>query len=202
MLTRYSEFYLRKDFGFIDLGIPAVLSPATVAVYEAIRRYVWRGKTKDPVLGELIRAGKLPARVSQNTIAVLTGMGRTSVWGKISDLKKLGWLDTSPDANGRNGTEVVYVLGERVQDSQGGYHEVFYADSICLEVWRLVEEKARKRFEDRLKTSPEGLDWVMEVPAEERVEMTGEAFGEVVKKMNGGCSDSEWGVFRNRMGQL
>jgi len=163
MRTYSGEFYLRKDFGFIDLGIPAAVGIPTVAVYEVLRRYIWRSTTTgNGKARKAYQNGKLTSKVSQTNIGLLLGVCRQNVNKHIKTLKDMGWLDTQGKDD-----ELVYILGERVLTSTGDKAEVFYADSCCVAAATHVHDEAVKA----------GLEGYSNLPIPKRVEMVKDFLG-------------------------
>jgi hypothetical protein len=163
MLTYRGEYYLKKDFGFIDLGIPAAVGLPAVGVYEVLRRFVWRSATSGN--GKSRKAysnGRLVSKITQTKIASHVGIGRKLVCRQVAILRDIGWIETEGKDD-----EMIYVLGERVLDESGGVHEVFYADAMCRAVGDRVHQELDSREKER----------VSDIPIEERVELVKEFLG-------------------------
>ena len=131
MRTSRSEFDIRKDFGFYDLGFTAAVGVHRVAIYELLRRFVWRkGRSYD--------AGRLVTTVSQSKLAKLSGMSRSGVNSAVATLREIGWIYTEGEREA-----LVYILGE-VSENKAGHSESFYADAMCARIADEAKELAEK----------------------------------------------------------
>lgn len=179
MQTYRGEYYLKKDFGFIDLGIPAAVGMAAVGVYEVLRRFVWRSATTgNGVSRRAYSKGRLVSKISQTNIATYVGVSRKHVCKQIAILREIGWIETEGKDD-----EIIYVLGERVLDDTGGVHEVFYADALC----RAVADHVRGDLE------AQGKEKITEIPIGERIESVKTFFG-VSRGPGGSVSVTKEGV--------
>ena len=135
------EFYLRHDFAFYDSGILGVMPPVLFLLYDLLRRYVWRSiETADPEVRRLVRGGHLVARINQSTLAEMLGYDRReTVCRHLQRLVRLGWVKVQQSEN--HGV-ASYVLGEVVEDSSGGRHEVFYADAFLQSLIECLDTRA------------------------------------------------------------
>lgn len=140
MQTNRNEFYIKRDFAFYDSGILGCLPNVTFDVYEILRRWVWRSlETGDPVTRKLYAENKLATKMSQAEIADALDRDRKTINGHISGMKELGWIRVIPGGDHEAAT---YVLGERVRDSSGRVHEVFFADAWMKTLWDRLEVAA------------------------------------------------------------
>lgn len=143
MQTTRNEFFIKRDFGFYDSGILGCLPNVTFDVYEILRRWVWRSiETGSPESRKLYAENKLATRMSQSEIADALDRDRKTINGHIAGMKELGWLRVIPDPD--NQKPAIYVLGERVKDSSGRYHEVFFADAWMKNLWDRLEQVAKQ----------------------------------------------------------
>lgn len=138
------EFFIRKDFAFYDSCLHVALSNNLFLAYELLRRYVWRGQSRTIQMNRMRREGLVVSRISQGHLAELMGLKhRQSANKYIAELKRLGWIRIIPD---NDHGPAYYVLGELVQSSAGGRHEVFYADAFCQSVVEHLESEAYQEF--------------------------------------------------------
>ena len=137
------EFYLRHDFAFYDCGILGVMPPVLFLLYDLLRRYVWRSiETADPEVRRLVSGGHLVARINQGTLAEMLGYDRReTVCRHLQRLVRLGWVRVQQSEN--HGV-ASYVLGEVVEDSSGGRHEVFYADAFLQSLIETLDDLATR----------------------------------------------------------
>lgn len=143
MLTSRSEYYLRKDFGFIDLGLNGLLDRCMRDVYEVLRRFVWRADDSGhPEMRAMYREGFLVARIAQSSLGTLVQVSRQQVNTHIATLRRLGWIKVVSFVDKNVGTKA-YVLGETVYDMNGRRHEVFYADGMLRDLWDTIDAKAK-----------------------------------------------------------
>ncbi len=162
MQTNRNEFFIKRDFGFYDTGILGVLPDTLFNIYEILRRYVWRSyESGDPKWRRLYADGKLAATVPQSEISAALNCGREIVNRHISTAKNLGWLKVRQDPNARRAA--TYILGERVKDGKGRYHEVFYADAWMRDLWDRLEAAAN--------VNSDGSEKVSKLPWDERREI-------------------------------
>lgn len=157
MQTTRSEFFIKRDFGFYDSGILGCLPDVTFNVYELLRRFVWRSlETGDPDSRRLYADNKLATRMAQSEIANALDRDRKTINGHIGLMKELGWLRVIPDPD--NHKPAIYVLGERVRDVNGRFHEVFYADAWIKNLWEKLEQVAKQDMGEDGKVTK--MDWV------------------------------------------
>jgi hypothetical protein len=151
-----SEHFICKDFPFYDSMVMPVLGLQAIAVYEVLRRHIWRARDRGaPKVREAFRAGKLAATIGRTKVAELTGLSVKQVGREMNTLRRIGWVRS---ANGfRKGEALLYQLGER----QTGYPEHFYADGDLRELWLTLEALAEER----------GLERVTELPCAVRREV-------------------------------
>jgi len=143
MLTSRTEYYLRKDFGFIDLGLNGVLDLRMLAIYETLRRFVWRTDDQGhPEMRAMFRDGFLCARIAQASLGTYVNVSRKQVNEHIAMLRKLGWIKVVSFVDKNVGTKA-YVLGETVLDTNGRRHEVFYADAMLRDMWDDIDARAK-----------------------------------------------------------
>jgi hypothetical protein len=156
MQTYRNEFFIKRDFGFYDSGILGCLPNVTFDIYEVIRRWIWRSlETGDPDSRRLYAQNQLATTMSQSEIADALGRDRKTVNGHIAGMKELGWLKVTQASDGTS--PATYVLGERIKDGQGRYHEVFYADSWMKGLWDVLEGVAHEEMGERGKV--QRLSW-------------------------------------------
>lgn len=189
MKTSSTEFYIRRDYGFYDSGILGCLSPILFNVYEVIRRFVWRSADSgDPKWRDLFKNNKLASTVSQTEIGEAVGRDRNTANEYIRALKKLGWLKVIPGPDKQ--TPATYVLGERVKDSQGRYHEVFFADAWMADLWAKLVETAEEQGD--IGERPTKLPWdVRRGICNEWIEKTSFKPKKKAPKTEGPSEDSE-----------
>jgi len=143
MQTTRSEFFIKRDFGFYDSGILGCLPNILFDTYEILRRWVWRSlDSGDPISRRLYSDNKLATTMAQSEIADALDRDRKTVNGHIAAMKELGWLKVIPDPD--NQKPATYVLGERVKDANGRFHEVFFADAWMKGLWERLEQVARQ----------------------------------------------------------
>lgn len=143
MQTNRSEYYLRKDFGFIDLGLNGLLDLRMLAVYETLRRFVWRADDQGhPEMRAMFREGFLCARIAQTSLGTYVQISRKQVNEHVATLRRLGWIKVVSFVDKNVGTKA-YVLGETVFDTSGRRHEVFYADGMLRDLWDAIDAKAK-----------------------------------------------------------
>jgi hypothetical protein len=154
--TNRSEPFIKRDFGFYDSGILGCLNPIVFNIYEILRRYVWRSsESGDPDWRRMYRNNQLAATVSQAEIGEIVDRGKDIVNTHIGTAKDLGWVKVIQDPEARR--PATYVLGERVRDSQGRYHEVFYADAWMQDLWQKLHDAANEGSDEPEKVS--SLPW-------------------------------------------
>lgn len=124
-----SEQFLIKDYAFYDCAATAVLGASTIAVYEALRRFVWRSREKGvPKARRAWEDGKLVAVVCQTKLALMVGVSRPTLTKALSKLRAVGWIRGE---EGRYGEALCYELGAH----RPGQGEWFYADGELQELW-------------------------------------------------------------------
>ena len=132
--------FLAKGNGFYDSYIGSAVDPRAIAVYEILRRHVWR--STDSGHSEMkasAKAGYLHTRMSQKKIAAMTGLTRKMVVKYVEFLRSVGWVYTDEAGSG---FEHFYTLGEcsNKEDRKEG-KELFFAD---FEVEQMVDRIKRK----------------------------------------------------------
>lgn len=145
MRTERSELDIRKDFGFYDLGFTAAVGAHNIAVYEHLRRFIWRK-------GAPYENGVLQVRASQSLISVLTGLRRETINRSVAKLKSIGWVRTEGERE-----DLVYILGEVIVDRSGGKHEVYFADAVCAYVAERIGDSSQMTPEERVARVQEEL---------------------------------------------
>jgi hypothetical protein len=164
MQTSRSEYYLRKDFGFIDLGLNGLLDRCMRDVYEVLRRFVWRtDESGHPEMRAMYREGFLVARIAQASLGTHVQVSRKQVNEHIATLRRLGWVKVVSFVDKNVGTKA-YVLGETVYDTSGRRHEVFYADGMLRDLWDVMDAKAK------IKEGPQGTP-LSAFTLEERIDL-------------------------------
>ena len=144
MQTLRGEYFIKRDFGFYDTGILAVMGATIFNLYEVIRRFTWRSTERgDRAVRRLVSQGFVISRTSQAVLGKHLGISRVQTNKLIQQMKELGWLEVLELNKGRT---FAYKLGERVQDSSGRGHEIFYADAWMSEVFGLLDAEANCRF--------------------------------------------------------
>jgi hypothetical protein len=140
-----NEQFIQKGFAFYDAGVTAALGLYAVAVYEHLRRFVWRSSSRgDSASRVAFRNGKLSVRVRQKALAELIGVSERSVRGAIRRLEDIGWIQSHrPEPGGPN----LYQLGYRADEGM----EVFFADSDLRRLWGALE---RRTLEEGLEGGP------------------------------------------------
>lgn len=113
------SFYLKKSYDLIDSCVSPVLGNSLFALYDCMRRFVWRSSKGNSVLSELYRNKFLACRISQNRLGNLVGIvRRQTVMEYIRQMEHLGWIKTlRPDRC------CIYVLGEIDADGYENFHQ-------------------------------------------------------------------------------
>lgn len=138
------ELFLRKDFAFYDSGVLPVLGLGTIAVYDILRRFVWRKKSTDREIRNLQRQ-YLVTKVSQTTVAQHLGFSRRQTVNEhVATMKKLKWLRVENLPGG----STVYILGDLLGDSEGRVHEAFFADAWMADLWTFLDRAAKDEDEE------------------------------------------------------
>ncbi len=172
MQTNRSEYYLRKGFGFIDLGLNGLLDRCMRDVYEVLRRFVWRtDESGHPEMRAMYREGFLVARIAQSSLGTLVQVSRQQVNAHIAALRRLGWIKVVSFVDKNVGTKA-YVLGETVHDTSGRRHEVFYADGMLRDLWDTIDAKAK------IKQGPQATP-LTAFTNEERIELVREVLNAI-----------------------
>ena len=132
--------FIKKPFSFYDSGVLPVFGPMLFTAYEMLRRFTWRStKSGHREVRDMVRGGLVVARISQTKLGDKLGLGRPKLNGYIQRMKALGWINLIEVEEGQ---VPVYQLGERVQDSKGCEHEVFFADAWLQRVCAMLDEEA------------------------------------------------------------
>jgi len=170
-----SEHFILKDFAFYDAMIMPVLGLRTIAVYEVLRRHIWRSLKRGSLRSKkAFREGRLCTTVSRRKVAHMTGMSIRGVQRALNKLRVLGWIQAK---NGKGtGETLLAQLGYR--DSNGS--EVFYADGSLRELWIGLERLVEK----------EDLDSIHELTCEQRETYTRWYFRKVVEEF--GSDENEY----------
>jgi len=147
------EQFIYRDFAFIDAMIMPVVGPRTIAIYDVLRRHVWRSLNQGSKRSkEAFRAGRLAAVIGRQKIADLSGVSVRTVQRHLNRLRDIGWAKWE-SGNG-TGETVVYELGFCTPDGV----EVFYADASARKLWLGLEELAEGC----------GVERVNDLPCDER----------------------------------
>jgi hypothetical protein len=132
--TREAKNYIQKDFGFYDMCVPAAMGITPIAVYETIRRFVWRSeKYGARKLRDAFRGGRLVASIGQKRLAALLGVHVQTIRKAIGVLEDCRWIEIS---EAETGDQHVYVLGF----IHPSYGELYWADEVCRDLMDFFEE--------------------------------------------------------------
>ena len=154
--TREAKNYIQKDFGFYDMCVPAAMGLNAVAVYEILRRFVWRtDKYGARKLRSAYKAGQLVSSIGQQRIADLLGIHVQTVRKAIGVLKDSRWIEA---AEVENGDQYVYLLGY-IHPTFG---ELYWADEVCRSLADYFEEYL----------AGESLSKLSQIPTALRCELT------------------------------
>jgi hypothetical protein len=139
-----SDQHIRKDFTFYDSMATAVLGVGTIAIYEVLRRNVWRrGSFGGRQLRTAIKTGVLAASVTLAKIALCTGISVRQVRRHLNQLRDLGWIKDMTEVG--DGHALVFEMG--MIDSQGV--ERYSADQDISGLWGQIEEASKVSGWDR-----------------------------------------------------
>ena len=139
------EQFIYRDFAFIDAMILPVVGPKTVAIYDVLRRYIWRASDKGAKRArDAFKRGKLSATITRGKLAEMSGVSVRTIQRHLNRLKDIGWVKWE-SGNG-TGETVVYELGFRTPDAV----EVFYADASARRLWLGLEELAVEEGAERV----------------------------------------------------
>jgi hypothetical protein len=121
------------------LHLPSLLGLQTLAVYDALRAFVWRQETYGPDdLCERTVLGFLSAKVSQSQLAEVSGVSRPRVNQQLRKLANLGWIVMG----GRTGRDKIYELG--IRRPQGStWAEAVYADAVQQSWYEKANDHAK-----------------------------------------------------------
>lgn len=143
------EQFIYRDFAFIDAMILPVVGPKTVAIYDVLRRYIWRASDKGAKRSrDAFKKGKLSASITRSKLAEMSGVSVRTVQRHLNRLRDISWVRWE-SGNG-TGETVVYELGFRTPDGA----EVFYADASARKLWLGLEELAVQSEVERVNDLP------------------------------------------------
>lgn len=143
------EQFIYRDFAFIDAMILPVVGPKTVAIYDVLRRYIWRASDKGAKKSrDAFKNGKLSATITRTKLADMSGVSVRTIQRHLNRLKDIGWVQWE-SGNG-TGETVVYELG--LQHPNGV--EFFYADACARRLWMGLEELAVEHGVERVTDLP------------------------------------------------
>ena len=143
------EQFIYRDFAFIDAMILPAVGPKTVAIYDVLRRYIWRASDKGAKRSrDAFKKGKLSATITRDRLAQMSGVSVRTVQRHLNRLRDIGWVQWM-SGNG-TGETVVYELGIRTPDG----FEVFYADASARRLWLGLEELAVEQGAERVTDLP------------------------------------------------
>jgi len=155
-----SDQFIIRDFEFYDSGVLAAFHPMLFNLYEVLRRNIWRSDTKGtPSQRVIMKENLLATLVSQSDLGEQLNISRQTVSKYLREMKRLGWLYTIEAGD----YELAYVLGERVNASVGGAHEVFFADGWMRDIWKRLVNEVTEEW-------PEGTK-VRDLPIARRIEV-------------------------------
>jgi hypothetical protein len=137
------------------LYLPAVLGLPLLAVYDALRSFVWRQEDYGPeALTRLSSKGFLAAAPTQTQIGGVTHLARETVNRSLRKLERMGWIIV--DESSRPGTPKVYRLGLKAGDTFGG-SEAPYADAVMGGWYSALDAKARAQHKTAYRHLPSHL---------------------------------------------
>jgi len=143
------EQFIYRDFAFIDAMILPVVGPKTIAIYDVLRRYIWRAADRGAKKSrDAFKKGKLSASITRSKLAELSGVSVRTVQRHLNRLKDIRWVEW--ECGNGTGETVVYELGFRTPDGV----EVFYADASARRLWLGLEELAVEQGAERVNDLP------------------------------------------------
>jgi len=141
MRARRSEQFICRDFELYDSGIIPVVGPMVLNVYEVLRRLVWRSDERGTSTSRrMFSEGLLAVVTKQSEVGEYLRISRQTTNKYIKTIVDLGWVRQQDVEEG-----TAYVLGERVTDSNGDRHEVFYADAWMKATWEALDAAVKDR---------------------------------------------------------
>lgn len=139
-----SDQFILKDFAFYDSMATAVVGVGTIAVYEVLRRNVWRkGNTGGRQLRIAIKTGVLASCVTLAKLSLYTGISVRQIHRHLNHLRDLGWVKDVTEAS--DGRAIVFEMGETGPDGA----ERYLADEDVANLWEYISQDAEAQGWDR-----------------------------------------------------
>lgn len=116
--------FLKVPHVFFDSNIAGAVGREALLLYLNIRRFEQR-EPYSPKIGKLMEAGWIVSYANQTSLALRSGMSRSTISRGIKRLKAVGWIDDFPiKDNGR-----AYKIGHNSEvDEDGRVFSVYWAD--------------------------------------------------------------------------
>lgn len=135
--------FIKERQDAVDLCLERVLPDKTLAVFKAVRRYVWRA---DPRENHPARK-RIVAQIRQRVIGGHVGLNRTNTNRHIKRLEEMGFLKRLKSTTDEGG-ELLYELGYRYMDGEAE-REHYWGDDKIDELSKLAKSLDLKSQDDR-----------------------------------------------------